>query len=387
MTKFKPVALIYRSQLLRPSETFIQSQATFMQSFRPFFVGRSRIPGIELEKDSFWVANQGGRAGRLQELRFRILGPGAECRKIIRSLDPKIVHGQFGPDACEAIPLASIFQVPLVATFHGFDATLTDSAHGETRQGRRYLRRRGALKREASQFMAVSNFIAKKLADQGFPQDKLQVHYIGVDTSRFQPDETVARGKTVLFVGRLVEVKGCEYVIRAMEQIQREMPSAELVVIGDGPLRSALEQQAASSLRRFRFLGSQPSEVIRSWMSRSAVLCTPSTVAASGATEGFGIVFIEAQASGLPVVSFSSGGIPEAVRHGESGYLAPDKDWRTLAEYIGKLLRDPAVWTSFSRAGRELVKNAFDLKVQTEKLERIYEETIRNYGLVERARA
>lgn len=387
MTESKPVVLIYRSQLLRPSETFIQSQATSMQTFRPFFVGRSRVRGIELAKDSFWVANRGGRAGRLQELRFRILGPSAECQKIIRGLNPKIVHGQFGPDACEALPLASIFCVPLIVTFHGFDATLTDSAHGETRQGRRFLRGRGALKREAARFTAVSKFIAKKLADQGFPQDKIQVHYIGVDTNRFQPDPTIERQNIVLFVGRLVEVKGCEYVIRAMEQVQREMPSIELVIIGDGPLREVLEKQAASSLRRFRFLGAQPSETIRSWMSRATVLCTPSTVAASGAAEGFGIVFIEAQASGLPVVSFSSGGIPEAVSHGVSGYLAPDKDWRALAEGIAKLFRDQAMWSSFSLAGRELVKRGFDLTVQTGKLERIYEETIRNYQRRERAQA
>src|ERR1700692_3542421 len=117
MTTMAPVVLIYRSQLLPPSETFIQSQTSFMKTFRPFFVGRSRVSGIELPEDSVWVANQGGPTGRLQELRFRILGPGAECRNRMRGLQPKIVHGHFGPDACEAIPLAAVLQVPLIVTF------------------------------------------------------------------------------------------------------------------------------------------------------------------------------------------------------------------------------------------------------------------------------
>jgi colanic acid/amylovoran biosynthesis glycosyltransferase len=375
-----PVALIYRAQLLPPSETFIKSQAAFMKTFRPFFVGRSRVPGIELPGDSLWVANHGGQMGRLQQLRFRILGPGAECRNRMRALQPKIVHGHFGPDACEAIPLASGLNIPLMVTFHGFDATLTDSAFRETRPGRRYLRRRETLKREASGFIAVSNFIAKKIVGQGFPREKIRVHYIGVDTSQFQPDPTVARGKTVLFVGRLVEVKGCEYLIRAMEPIQKEMPDVELVIVGDGPLRESLQQLAKSLLRRFTFAGAQPAENIRDWMTRASVLCTPSVVATSGAEEGFGMVFIEAQSSGLPVVSFSSGGIPEAVRHGESGYLAPEKDWRVLSEYISKLLGNQDLWASFSRAGRELVKSVFDLKVQTVKLERIYEEVIDSHS-------
>ncbi len=76
------------------------------------------------------------------------------------------------------------------------------------------------------------------------------------------------------------------------------------------------------------------------------------------------------------MVSFASGGIPEAVRHGESGYLAPEKDWRTLSGYIAELLVDGDLWANFSRAGRGLVQKSFDLRVQTGKLERIYEETI-----------
>jgi colanic acid/amylovoran biosynthesis glycosyltransferase len=204
----------------------------------------------------------------------------------------------------------------------------------------------------------------------------VQVHYIGVDTEEFKPQFREPRKKMVLFVGRLVEKKGCEYLIRAMEPIQKAMPEVELVIVGDGPLRQSLERLAESLLRKFTFAGPQTGLEIQHWMQRATVLSTPSVIASSGDAEGFGMVFIEAQSSGLPVVSFASGGIAEAVTHGETGYLAPEKDWRTLSDYIARLLGNGELWERFSRAGRSLVEKTFDLKMQTEKLERIYEQTI-----------
>jgi colanic acid/amylovoran biosynthesis glycosyltransferase len=376
MIKTAPVVLIFRAQLLPPSETFIQSQAAFMKTFRPFFVGRSRVAGIDLPADSFWVASKGGSLGRLQELRFRILGPNADCLRRLRALEPKILHGHFGPDACEVMPLAKKLGVPLITTFHGFDATLSDSALRETRQGRRYLRQMPGLRARGKLFLAVSQFMAKQVEERGFPADRVHVHYIGVDTEKFRPPAAANRKRQVLFVGRLVEKKGCEYAIRAMGLVQKEMPDVEFVIVGDGPLRNSLQELAKTELRQFKFTGVQTAENIREWMSTASVLCSPSIVASSGDAEGFGLVFIEAQSSGVPVVSFASGGVPEAVRHGQTGYLAAEKDWRALAGYIAKLLTDADQWASFSRAGRAMVKSEFNIDVQTDKLERFYEGVI-----------
>jgi glycosyltransferase involved in cell wall biosynthesis len=274
-----------------------------------------------------------------------------------------------------------------MVTFHGYDASMTDKAWRRDFAGRLYLRDRRRLKSGAASFLAVSNFIAGKLLEQGFPADKIQVQYIGVDTEEFVPQPQVRRERKVLFVGRLVEKKGCEYLIRAMEPIQHSMPDVELVIVGDGPLRASLEQLAKSKLRRFTFTGSQDSATVRDWMNRSSLLCTPSIIADTGDAEGFGMVFIEAQSSGLPVVSFASGGIPEAVRHGETGYLAPEKDWRMLSSYIADLLLNRELWMSFSRDGRNFVQRNFNLKLQTGKLEQIYEQTILAHQLATGGRA
>jgi glycosyltransferase involved in cell wall biosynthesis len=229
-----------------------------------------------------------------------------------------------------------------------------------------------SIKRRARLFIAVSEFIRDKLLEQGYPRDRVLVHYIGVDTEFFRADPTFPRRPVVLFVARLEEKKGCEYAIRAMELVQRTNPEWEFVVIGDGSLRSDLEQAARKRLRFFRFLGVQPQGVIREWMNRASIFCAPSVVARNGDAEGFGLVFAEAQAMGLPVVSFKSGGVPEAVSHSETGFLAAEGDCGALAEYIKLLIGCPDRRRSMSEAGRRRVTERFDLRTQTGKLESVY---------------
>jgi colanic acid/amylovoran biosynthesis glycosyltransferase len=153
-----------------------------------------------------------------------------------------------------------------------------------------------------------------------------------------------------------------------------------LVVIGDGPLRQAYESQALALGLRCRFLGTQPVNVVRDWMARAAVFCVPSVVAASGDAEGFGIVFIEAQAMGLPVVSTFSGGISEAVRDGETGLLVQERDSLGLAEAILSLLGNQELWQRFSIAGRRRVEDHFNLTQQTTRLENLFEPLLSHVG-------
>jgi glycosyltransferase involved in cell wall biosynthesis len=111
-------------------------------------------------------------------------------------------------------------------------------------------------------------------------------------------------------------------------------------------------------------------------MARSIVFCVPSVVAESGDAEGFGMVFIEAQAMGLPVVSTLSGGIPEAVRHRESGLLVPQRDVKGLAAALLLLIENQDVWRRYSAAGRKRVVDQFDLAQQTDRLEQVFEELL-----------
>jgi len=364
--------VIFRIQLLPRSETFIVRQAAAMQRFAPYFVGWRRVAGLELAKHESWTADDGGLWGRLRELRFRYLGPTFGEIARLRVQSPRLVYAHFALDGYAAMRLAKKLRVPLVTALHGYDVTMSDEAIGATRLGREYLKGRTKLQKEGALFVACSAYVRSRAIERGYPADRTVVRYIGVDVTRFSPPPPRRREPIVLFVGRLVEKKGCRSLIEAMAEVQRRYAKAELMVIGDGPLRADCEELAAAQLVRCSFLGAQPAAVVQEWMGRASVFCVPSVVAASGDAEGFGIVFIEAQAMGLPVVSTRSGGIPEAVDDGHTGLLVAEGDHQALAEAILKLLQDDELWQRFSVAGRERVLENFNLARQTERLEGVF---------------
>jgi glycosyltransferase involved in cell wall biosynthesis len=366
--------VIFRTLLLPPSETFIAAQAVAMQRFSPFFVGWRKTAGIDLPEKSSWTADDGGFRGRLRELRFRYAGPTREQVAQLRALAPRLVYAHFAPDGYAAMQLAEVLGVPLVTALHGYDVTISDEVMSRTRLGRAYVQGRSRLQKTGALFISCSDFVRARGLAMGYPADRTIVHSIGVDVERFKPPGMLRpREKSVLFVGRLVEKKGCGSLIDAMAGVQRHCPKAELVVIGDGPLRADYETRAAALGVRCRFLGVQPAAVVRDRMSRASVFCVPSVVAANGDAEGFGMVFIEAQAMGLPVVSTLSGGIPEAVKNGETGLLVAERDSAALAGAILRLMDDQDLWQRCSLAGRRNVVDHFDLVQQTGRLENLFE--------------
>jgi colanic acid/amylovoran biosynthesis glycosyltransferase len=368
--------VVFRIQLLPASETFIVAQAAAMRRYTPFFVGWRRMAGIDLPQDTSWTVDGGGFKGKLRELRFRYVGPTREQLARLRARAPRLVYAHFAPDGHAAMQLAEQLGVPLVTALHGYDVTMTDQAMGATRLGREYLQGRPRLQKRGALFLSCSSYVRRRGLDIGYPEERTIVHSIGVDVEQFKPPTVRRREKFVLFVGRLVEKKGCGNLIEAMADVQRHSPASDLVVIGAGPLRLQYEAQAAARGVRCHFLGAQPTTVVREWMARAAVFSVPSVVADSGDAEGFGMVFIEAQAMGLPVVSTLSGGIPEAVEHGKTGLLVKECNPAALAEAILELMQNDELWHRYSVAGRKRVVDQFNLRHQTERLENVFEQLL-----------
>ncbi len=147
--------------------------------------------------------------------------------------------------------------------------------------------------------------------------------------------------KIILTVGRLVERKGIRYLIDAMRLLPESL-KAELVVVGGGPLREALEAHARVQgvAKRVRFAGKVSEEELKAYYMNAAVYVQPAIVDSRGDTEMLGVVLLEAMHYGVPVVASAVGGIPDVVRDGETGLLVPQKDPKALAHAVQRLLGD-----------------------------------------------
>jgi glycosyltransferase involved in cell wall biosynthesis len=227
-------------------------------------------------------------------------------------------------------------------------------------------------------FIAVSEAIRQRAIEFGIPGEKITVNYIGIDISKFTPGgiPIAQRPPHVLFVGRLVEKKGCRYLIEAMSAVQKDVPDARLIVVGDGPLRHGLEQLAQRIGVNVDFRGAQSSAYVKRELNAARVFCLPSVTAESGDAEGFGLVLLEAQASGVPVVTSARGGAAEGIREGVTGYRFAEGDIEILAAKLISLLKENKILRQMSEQGSRYVAQEFDLTHRARQLEILYDAAV-----------
>jgi colanic acid/amylovoran biosynthesis glycosyltransferase len=365
--------IIYRNELLALSETFIEAQVRSLKSFRGQYVGLTAArQSLPLPENTVYLCGKRRPFSRFLAATYKILGYPRRAYSEVGKLGASLLHAHFAPDGAAALPFICHLRIPLVVTLHGFDVTVNDATLRKNITGRLYIAKRRELWQKASLFLCVSQFIRKKAIDAGFPEEKLLVHYIGIDRKLFRYTPRQNPGRSVLFVGRLVEKKGCCYLLDAMATVQGHHPDVEVIVVGTGPEQSSLAEQARRLSLRCTFMGAQSQSTIHRLLQSARVFCVPSVTAETGDSEGLPMVFSEAQAMGVPVVSSVHGGIPEVVRHGETGLLAPERDTDTLSKYIETLITDDKLWNKYSLAGVAWVQDQFDLEKQTGKLEQVY---------------
>ncbi len=352
----RPVVLVFRAPVFNASETFVRAQATGLVRYQPLIVGREFKGHVP------------------PELADRVLiRPGVEQLRAIR---PVLIHAHFGTDGLGALPLAQALGVPLVTTLHGYDVHRSRAALlGSGRLSwMRYALSRHRLQASGDLFLAVSDAVRRQAIAQGFPAERVVVHYNGVDLGRFAPGQH-GDGGTILHVGRLVEKKGTAILLHAFAKAQAECPDARLAIVGDGPLRPRLERLAGELGlgRSVAFLGALDEEAVSAQMRQSVLLAAPSLTARDGDAEGLPTVVLEAMASGLPIVASDHSGNPEAVEDGQTGFLVPERDSMALADRLVLLMGSPTMRAAMGRAGRRLAEERFDLARQSVQLEAIYD--------------
>lgn len=365
-----PSVVIFRKRLLSYSETFIADQGQFLPNYHPVYCGFQKDKsGIAmLAKSTTILLEDNNTFGALEKMLFRFgISPARKWLDKIKDQNPNLVHAHFFNDGLDALKLAARLGIPLVTTVHGHDITKHENATVQNPVNQHFFG-------QVDRIIAVSKFIANEALAKGCPERKLIQHYIGIDLDKFTQPKIESDEPSLLFVGRLVEKKGCTYLLQAMEQLKPKYPDLRLTIIGEGELRTSLQQEVKVRDLNVNFVGTASAIEIREQLARCWLFVAPSITATDGDTEGLGMVFLEAQALQTPVVSFRSGGLVEAVEDGVTALLSEERDVTGLADAIASLIEDSSLRRDMGAAGRRRVEHHFDVRKQCVKLEQIYDE-------------
>lgn len=214
----------------------------------------------------------------------------------------------------------------------------------------------------------VSRYTRARFASAFGPHAALEHLPPGVDTDRFRPDPAsraelrtrfgLGQRPTVVCLSRLVPRKGQDMLIRALPSIRQRVNGAALVIAGGGPYLAALRRLADRSgvSDHVTFTGGVPAADLPAYHAMADVFAMPCRTRGAGLdVEGLGIVFLEASATGVPVIAGSSGGAPETVRHNKTGMVVDGRSVNQVADAVSELLADPDRAAAMGAAGRDWV--------------------------------
>jgi glycosyltransferase involved in cell wall biosynthesis len=256
-----------------------------------------------------------------------------------------VVHAHWSLPAAAAVLTSWYHQRPIVVTLHGSDTFYL----GRSVIGRLFNR---LFISRCNRVLVISQSLANSITAQGVPSELVRILPEGINIGQFKPPEG-DHEPFVLFCGSLIPRKGVNFLLNAMVTVFAQYPNYRLVVIGPGPEQDNLKRQAQDLCisDKVVFIGPQSPQEVQTWMQRAKVFVLPSL------EEGQGIVILEAQASGTPVVASQVGGIPEWISN-ETGILVPPADPQALARAIITLL-DEKVWKQYSQNCRPWAESRF----------------------------
>jgi glycosyltransferase involved in cell wall biosynthesis len=292
-------------------------------------------------------------------------------RRILRSNRIDVVHAHWAiPQGVVAVIYKKLFdkKIRILTTVHG-----ADIFGFRGRLGR-------ALKkmvfRNTDEITVVSNAIAKE-AGKYLKKGRLHVYPMGVDTRYFSPakkqeqlrDKLGIEENFVLFVGRLAEKKGVKYLIEALPEVLKKHPRSQLVIVGDGVLRTELTRMTEDLRieRNVFFAGSLPHRDLAEYFASADVVVVPSVVARGGDSEGFGLVIAEAMSCGAAVVTTDLPAIRDIVKDNETGLIVKQKNAAEIGAKIISLLDRKDALTEMKGLARQHIVRNFDWEVVAEK--------------------
>jgi glycosyltransferase involved in cell wall biosynthesis len=308
----------------------------------------------------------GGTHERLRD-RWRSLCHFAEAVVIVPEVERLGIehlhaHWAVGAATC-AMVVSRFLDIPFTFTAHAYDIWLDRLLLPEKL-------------RAADGIVTCTDYNRRHLIDlYGTPTEKVRVVYHGLDLQRFQRRSRPRNTRPVILsVGRLVEQKGYEDLVRVCADLVRAGYDFTCEIIGEGPLRPRLERliDELGLGGVVRLPGRVVGDVVLDCYARADVFALFCVEASDGDRDGIPNTMIEAMGMELPVVSTRYSGVPELVVEGETGFLADCGDRRTMVEQIGLLLTQPELRARMGSAGRARVMEDFATDAALGKLERIF---------------
>lgn len=326
---------------------------------------RERMDGISVRRFRYapeaWerLAYQGGIMSNLKRfpllyalVPFFLLAQFVALVRCLRETRYDAVHAHWIVPQGLLLGLASPFSrgcPRLVCTVHGSDVSSLLGKHWS------WVRRRVAAR--CDHVVAVSDALRERLVNEKCPEGKLSVIPMGSDLGGlFVPDEKRRSSAELLFVGRLVAVKGVDTLISALPAIRMLYPEASLTIVGDGPERGRLVEiaQRLGVADQVKFVGAERHEALPEHYRRATLLVLPSRA------EGFGLVTVEAMGCACPVVASDLPALRDLLRDGQAGRLFRPGDVAGLEDKIFELLANETLRIALGEEGRNAVLERYD---------------------------
>ncbi len=288
---------------------------------------------------------------------------------------PDVLHcGDLYPSAVIGLVCKKLFRLPFIAYCHGEDITLTN-------QRRFQPKLRDLIYRSADAVVANGDFAVENLLHLGVARERIHKLTPGLDPTYFFPElpDPQLRQRyglngflVVATIARLVPRKGHARVLRALAALRDEVPPTKYLIAGRGPAESELRRltEDLGLTEQVVFAGFVADEALNEHYNLADLLAMPNT-AEAGDVEGFGMVFLEANAAGKAVIGGRSGGTAEAIADGRTGLLVSSENDEELRAALRQLLNDADLRNRMGTAGLERVRREFAWTARAEALERV----------------
>ncbi len=302
------------------------------------------------------------------------------ARRLARSGRFDVVHVHWPlPHVLPGWAARAAGRIPLVVTFHGVELTFARSAPVPFLRSllRRAIRTADAVTANSTYTAGLIHELYERPVEIiPFGSTVKAPNAPEAPVRPLQPGASASeRPFRLLFVGRLVERKGVHYLLDALGAV-RERVEVRLDVVGEGSMRRALEERASSLGLRHHvtFHGFVSDDELAERYRSADAFVLPATYDAKGDVEGLGVVLIEAAGFGLPLIGTAAGGIPDIVKHDETGLLVPPGDVEALAEAVEALAVDRERSRALGRGAREHVERSFSWDRIVQSLKRLYQD-------------